>query len=170
MKSSIGFGRISKVMPVAASTPVQTATSNTALEALLHPFASVKVYVIGCKPLPAVAGLNSPLLTPVPLYTPPNGIPPIKSTEALLLQNRVFSGEKEIEGFEVILRFSDALDEHPLVSKTSTEYVVFVSGFTSIAEVVSPVFQEYEAPSLACKIVLEPEQMLLSPFIVAAAV
>ncbi len=31
-------------------------------------------------PVPAVAGLKNPPLTPVPLYAPPAGVPPLNST------------------------------------------------------------------------------------------
>ena len=40
-------------------------------------FASVKVYVIGNVPTPAVPGLKVvPPVTPVPEYVPPAGLPP----------------------------------------------------------------------------------------------
>jgi hypothetical protein len=41
--------------------------------------ASVTEYVIVCTPSPAAAGSKLPALTPLPLYTPPNGVPPVSA-------------------------------------------------------------------------------------------
>src|ERR1035438_4027091 len=39
--------------------------------------ALVYVYVIGCVPMPAIAGLKIPPVTPAPEYVPPSGMPPL---------------------------------------------------------------------------------------------
>ena len=40
------------------------------------------MYVIICDPVPAVAGENDPAVTPVPVYVPPAGEPPVKAKSA----------------------------------------------------------------------------------------
>jgi hypothetical protein len=44
----------------------------------------VTVYVMLCVPAPAVEGLNTPPLTPGPLYVPPVGAPPVNVNDDAL--------------------------------------------------------------------------------------
>ena len=56
-------------------------------------FALVYVYVIVCVPAPAVAGLNWPPLTPVPLYVPPAGLPPVNANAGASMHTELFDGQ-----------------------------------------------------------------------------
>ena len=46
-----------------------------------------------CVPTPAVAGSNMPALTPVPLYVPPAGVPPVSVNAAVLIQTDELAGQ-----------------------------------------------------------------------------
>lgn len=46
-----------------------------------------------CIPAPAVAGLNIPALTPVPLYVPPAGAPPVSAKAGALMQIAELAGQ-----------------------------------------------------------------------------
>ncbi len=64
-------------------------------------------------PTPAAEGLNTPPLTPVPLYVPPEGVPPLnvieeELTHTLLNVPKLTTGS----AFTKIPEVSD--DEHPL--------------------------------------------------------
>ena len=64
-------------------------------------------------PAPAVAGLNMPPLTPVPLYVPPTGNPPVKVNELALIHTLGNVANVTVgNGFTVI--DDVALDVHPL--------------------------------------------------------
>jgi hypothetical protein len=57
-------------------------TVNTAVAVFVQPVPKLTVYVIVCVP---TVGSNFPALTPVPLYTPPVGEPPVSVCNPALL-------------------------------------------------------------------------------------
>ncbi len=53
-------------------------------------------------PTPAMAGLNVFALTPVPVYVPPAGAPPVRSKGASYKQTAMFSGQVTVMGLNVV--------------------------------------------------------------------
>jgi hypothetical protein len=71
------------------------------------------VYVKVKVPAPVVRGLKDPPETPVPLYAPPAGLPPVKVTLAAFAHIGDKAPKVTVgKGFTVIL--VDALDVQPL--------------------------------------------------------
>ena len=70
--------------------------------------------MIVCDPTPAVAGLNWPLLTPIPLYEPPVGVPPVNAKTAASIHTDELAGQLTVgNGFTVIVNVQLLL--HPVV-------------------------------------------------------
>ena len=70
--------------------------------------------MIVCDPTPAVAGVNRPPLTPVPLYEPPVGVPPVNAKAAALIHTVELAGQLTVgNGFTVIVNVQLLL--HPVV-------------------------------------------------------
>jgi len=82
----------------------------------VHPFGSVKEYVMSCVQTPATAGSRTPLVTPVPVYVPPGGDPPPKVIGAEPEQTWFTVSDNEVLGnaFTVIDEVAEA--EHPFAS------------------------------------------------------
>ena len=72
-------------------------------------------------PTPAVAGLNCPPLTPVPLYVPPAGEPPDKVKAASVLHTAVNGLSVTVgNGFTVTVVGADAAEVQPFAFLTVT--------------------------------------------------
>ena len=56
-----------------------------------------------CVPTPAVAGLKFPPLTPVPLYVPPAGLPPVSAKGAVFVQAEEFEGQVTVGGAVTVM-------------------------------------------------------------------
>ena len=80
------------------------------VQAAVQLFALVYKYVIVCAPAPAVAGLNWPALTPVPLYVPPMGEPPVRAKAGASIHTDVFAGQVTTgSGLTVIVYVQEAV-------------------------------------------------------------
>ena len=67
-------------------------------------------------PTPATEGSNTPLLTPVPLYVPPDGEPPL-SVMADPFTHTLFTGKFNVTvGSGLTVMFEVAEPEHPFAS------------------------------------------------------
>ena len=55
------------------------------------------------------------------------------------------------------------LATHPLASVTVTEYIVLTAGLTTILLPVVALFQIYDTPPVATRVVDSPKQIILSP-------
>jgi hypothetical protein len=153
---------------VTAILPVGVAfTTMSNVHVLLHPFASVTLYVIVCVPKPAVLGVNTPPLTPVPLKLPPVGLNGVKllNVIAIPFKHAVWLLGQVIIGSGFTMIVTDVVDEQPLFV-TVTVYVVVLAGVTDMLDVVAPVVHAYVPPPVAAKFALAPAHIVLSLFVV----
>ena len=68
-----------------------------------------------CVPTPAVAGLNTPIETPVPLYVPPVGEPPPSVIVAPLRQTSMFAGQVTVGNAFTVMMNVQVFVQPPLV-------------------------------------------------------
>ncbi len=83
-----------------------------------------------CVPLPAVAGLKVPAVTPGPEYVPPEGDPPVSVIAVALSHIALNAASVTVgNGFTVTVTGFEA--EQPAALIPVTVYVVVVDGFAS---------------------------------------
>ena len=103
----------------------------------VHPFPSVNVYVITWAPAPATDGSNDPLDTPVPLYVPPEGLPPESVNELV----EVHTSEKEprvtVGSAFTVMKFDlDSVSEPPLVVTLRETFLPPLVAYTTLTGLV----------------------------------
>ena len=81
-----------------------------------HLVGSTYEYVMVWEPIPATAGSNTPPLTPVPLYVPPEGEPPLNANEDPLTHALVIVKLSVTVGSGLTVIADVAEPEHPFVS------------------------------------------------------
>ena len=117
---------------------------------------------MGNDPTPAVAGLNWPPLTPVPLYVPPAGDPPV-SVNAASVEHTAVNADKVTvgNGFTVTTVAAEGAEEHPFAFLTVTVKVPLA--LTMIDCVVAPLLHKYEVAALEVSVTLPPWQNVVAP-------
>jgi hypothetical protein len=115
--------------------PAQASTVIVEDAVFAHPFGSVYVYTILCVPTPALAGVNTPPVTPGPVYVPPAGVP--LSVKGASVEQIVLGVENVTVGNWLTITVTVFSDEHPNELVAVIVYVVVDVGLTITVDPVS---------------------------------